>query len=51
MRFVLILSLAVLPIFSGEMLSISSSMEEAGLDAKNPGCDPEIHVCSDDISG
>ena len=55
MRFVLVLSLVVLPIFNGVVLSSSSSnssqTEQTRLDAKNPGCDPEIHVCSDNISG
>ena len=51
MRFVLVLSLVALPVLSGSMLPISSTVERTRLDAKNPGCDPEIHLCSDDISG
>lgn len=51
MRFVLVLSLVTFPIFSGVVLPTFSDLEVANLGAKNPGCDPEIHVCSDDISG
>lgn len=53
MRFVLVLSLVILPIFNGVFLSGSHSdkTEQTSLDAKNPGCDPDVHVCSDYISG
>ena len=53
MRVVLVLSLVILPIFNEVVLpgSRSSKTEQTSLDAKNPGCDPEIHLCSDDISG
>ena len=50
MRFVLVLSLVTLPILMGGVFPISIATEEVRLEAKNPGCDPEIHVCSD-ISG
>lgn len=43
MRLFLVLSLVLVPVLSGS--------EVVGLDAKNPGCDPDIHICSDDISG
>ena len=43
MRLFLVLSLVLAPILSGSGVT--------RLDAKNPGCDPEIHLCSDDISG
>ena len=50
MRLILVLSLVALPLFSQGLLPISSSDKDARLEAKNPGCDPDIHICSDDIS-
>lgn len=50
MRLILVLSLVVFPTFGQALLVGSSHGENARLDAKNPGCDPEIHICSDDMS-
>ncbi|MEM9214841.1 MAG: hypothetical protein AAGD25_10900 [Cyanobacteria bacterium P01_F01_bin.150] len=52
MRLFLVLSLIAFPIFDGAILSSSSTgqFEHPGLDAKNPGCDPDVHECPEGIS-
>lgn len=50
MRLILVLSLVVFPMFGQGGVVYSSNGKDVRLDAKNPGCDPEVHICSDDIS-
>lgn len=53
MKFFLVLFLAAFSTVNGVILSNFDldKTVQANLDAKNPGCDPDIHACSDDISG